>query len=480
MGPAVFIEPWNPWGGAFAFFAFIALCWGVICGRHTWLPATAFCGFFAVQCHVGYTMLVGAALMAMVACLAVQWRRGRRESDQGGAVVTTGIVRSWWIALGVTVLMWLPVVVDQIRREPGNLRILWRSFTASTEPDGSARAYVGVEAAIKSFAGEIGLPGPWIRGDVRPPTEVTNVFGVLLAIAVVAGSVALLVRGRENGGDPRSQRPLLTRLFILVGGLNIVGIISTARVFGEFYDYVVRWWWVIAAWTFLACALVLIRRLRAELVVVAALTITALVSGLATANAVGYQNPGARNSRTVGGIDAIIRPELNKSEHFLMRWIDPATLGGVPFGMLLDLEKNGFHVGVDAVFAAGALPHRVLPEASANQVLWVVLGDPNIDLMRARADATELGFFDQRSPDDIARSDALRQQLIDRLIELDLACRVPKIDEQYGLATLFLSSLRLPEDVAAIAADYNGYGLPVAVFAVPPFAPPFAGPTATC
>jgi hypothetical protein len=480
MGPAVFIEPWNPWGGVFAFFAFIALCWGIICGRHAWLPAAAFCGFFAVQCHVGYTMLVATTLAAVVASLAVRWRRSRREGDQNGTIASSGIVTSGWIALGVTVLMWLPVVVDQVRRDPGNLRILWRSFTASTEPDGSRRAFVGLGAAIKAFAGEIGLPGPWIRGDFRPPTEVPNVFGVLVAIAVISGSVIMLVRQRKNGDDADWQRPLLIRLFILVGGLNIVGIISTARVFGEFYDYVIRWWWVIAAWTFLACLLVLIRRIRAELVVVASLLITALALGLAIGNAVGYQNPGVRNSRLVGGIDAIIRPELNKSDRFLLRWNDPATLGGVPFGILLDLEKHGFHVGVDAAFAAGALPHRVLPEASANQVLWVVLGDTNIDLMRARADATELGYFDQRSPDDIARSDALRQRLIDRLIQLDRACLVPRIDAQYGLASLFLSSLHLPEDVAAIAADYNGYGLPVAVFALSPFAPPFAGPTGTC
>ena len=480
MGPAVFIEPWNPWGGVFAFFAFIALCWGVTCGRHTWLPAAAFCGFFAVQCHIGYAMLVGATLAAIVIYLAVQWRRSRRESDPDGAIAGSGIVRSCWITLGVTVLMWLPTVIDQLRRDPGNLRILWHHFTAGTEPDGSPRPFVGVGSAIKAFAGEIALPGPWIRGDFRPPTETANVFGVLLAAAVVAGSVALLVRQRTNGGDAGWQRSALIRLFILVGGLNIVGIVSTARVFGEFYDYIIRWWWVIAAWTFLACLLVLIRRLRVELVVVAALMTAALVSGLATANAVGYHNPGARNSRIVGGIDAIIRPELNKSDHLLLRWNDPATLGGVPFGILLDLEKHGFRVGVDVAFVAGALPHRVLPEASADQVLWVVLGDSNIDLMRSRADATELGYFDQRSPVEITRSDALRQQLIDRLIDLDLACLVPKIDEQYGLASLFLSSLLLPDDVAAIAADYNDYGLPVAVFAVPPFAPPFDGPTATC
>jgi hypothetical protein len=479
MGPAVFIEPWNPWGGVFAFFAFIALCWGITCGRHRWLPAAAFCGFFAVQCHTGYALLVGVALAAMVACLAVQWRRTRRESDEGGAISSSGIVTSWWLALGVTVLMWLPALLDQMRREPGNLRILWHHFTANTEPDGSARAFVGLGAAFKAFAGEFALPGPWIRGDFRQPTDAPNALGVLVAVAVIAGSVTLLVREGDTDDDS-NQRPMLIRLLILVGGLSIVGIISTARVFGEFFDYVIRWWWVIAAWTFLACLLVLIRRVRAELVVAGALAIAGLTSGLATANALGYENPGPRNSRIVGGIDAIIRPELNTGDHYLIRWNDPATLGGVPFGVLLDLEKHGFHVGVDAPSSAGALPHRVLPEASANRVLWVVLGDANIDLMRASPDATELGYFDQRTPDEITESDTLRQQLIDRLVELDLGCLVPKIDEQYGLASFFLGSLGLPHDVATIASDYNSYGLPVAVFALPPFTPPLASPTSTC
>ena len=182
MGPAVFIEPWNPWGGVFTFFAFIALCWGVSCGRHRWLPAAAFCGFFAVQCHTGYALLVGSALAAMVVCLAVQWQRTRRGNDDVDTIAASGIATSWWMTVGVTVLMWLPVVIDQMRREPGNLRILWRHFTHSTEPDGSPRAFVGLGAAIKAFAGEIALPGPWIRGDFRQPTEAPNMVGLLVAI----------------------------------------------------------------------------------------------------------------------------------------------------------------------------------------------------------------------------------------------------------------------------------------------------------
>ncbi|MCU1392606.1 MAG: hypothetical protein JWM34_1034 [Ilumatobacteraceae bacterium] len=468
MGPAVFIEPWNPWGGVFAFFCFIALCWGIVCGRHRWLAAAAFCGFFAVQCHAGYVPLVGATLAAMVVFLAIRWRRARPD----------GILRSWWIAVAVTVVMWTPPVIDQLRRNPGNLRILWHHFTSSTEADGTPRAFVGIGAALKAFAGELSLPGPWIRGDFRQPSASPNLIGLVVAVAVVAVTVRLLLVQRSTDGDAR--RDMLMRLFILLGGLTIVGVFSTARVFGEFYDYVIRWWWLIVAWIFLACALVLIRRLRTEVVVGGALVIALLMSGLATANALGEQNPGERNGRIVGGIDALLRQKLTKSDHYLIRWDDPLSLGGVPFGMLLDLEKHGFHLGVDAGNAAGALPHRVLPEASASSVLWVVLGQANIDRFAARSDAVELGEYDVRTPAEQNRSDTLRQQITDRLTALGQACLVPKLDEQYGLASFYLGTAGVPDDVVRDAGDYYDLGLPVAVFDMPTFAPPVVTATSTC
>ncbi|MCU1364905.1 MAG: hypothetical protein JWN39_544, partial [Ilumatobacteraceae bacterium] len=261
MGPAVFLEPWNPWGGVFSFFCFIALCWGIACGRHRWLPAAAFCGFFAVQCHAGYALLVGAALAAMVVLLVVRRRREDRD----------GLQRSWWLAVAVTVVMWTPPIVDQMRRNPGNLRILWRHFTSSTEADGTPRAFVGIGAALKAFAGELSLPGPWLRGDFRQPTAAPNVIGLVVAIAIIGFTVRLLLIQRD--GD---RREMLIRLFVLLGGLTAVGIVSTSRVFGEFYDYVIRWWWLIVAWMFLGCALVLVRRVHTTVVVVGALVVAAL------------------------------------------------------------------------------------------------------------------------------------------------------------------------------------------------------------
>ncbi|HEY4608190.1 MAG TPA: hypothetical protein VIH06_03280, partial [Ilumatobacteraceae bacterium] len=204
------------------------------------------------------------------------------------------------------------------------------------------------------------------------------------------------------------------------------------------------------------------------------------VCGVATARAVGEQNPGPRNSHLVGGVAPQVAETLDHHDRYLIRWYDPATLGGVPFGILLELEKKGFHVGVDAAYSAGALPHRVLPESSANAVLYVMLGEPNIERMRAQPDAVEIGHFDQRSPAEIVESDRLRQRLNERLSELDLECLVPVLDSQYGQAAFALGTAPVPADVLELAGAYNLLGLPVAVFELPPGVVPASPPPTGC
>ncbi len=256
LGPAPFIEPWNPWGALFAFFCFVSLCWGLMCGHHRFLPGAAFTGFFAVQCHAGYAALVGVTLLAMVGLVVRQWHAAGARTDEAAdcddeqadpGASRSAILRSAWIAVAVTVAMWLPPVVDQMRRTPGNLRILWDHFTATTEADGSPRVFVGGSSALKAFAGEFAVPGPWIRGAFRQPTDSPNVFTFALAVMIVGAIVVVLVRRR---GLP--ERGVLIRLFGLLGMLTVVGIFSMSRIFGEFYDYVIRWWWVIVAWVFVA------------------------------------------------------------------------------------------------------------------------------------------------------------------------------------------------------------------------------------
>ena len=476
LGPAVFLEPWNPWPAIFAFFAFLVATWGVLCGRYRWLAISVFCGMFAVQCHAGYIPLVGATLAIATGTVLRRWWTARRGSSAAQTAASPRQLRWFVTAVGVFVAMWLPPVIDQWRREPGNLRILWRHFSSTTDADGTPRQFVGLTSAFRAFAGEFSVAGPWLRGSFRQPSEPPNWALFILAIVVCGVAVVAMLRMQHS---PRRTR-LLT-LFGLLGVTIVVGIGSTARIFGEFYDYVIRWWWVIVVLVAVASVLTAASfdRLR-RVVAPALLAVSALTGTLATVNAADAEIPSPRNSELVGGVTPIVARRLDPNGAYLIRWYDPATLGGVPYGVLLELERDGFRVGVDSPASAGALPHRVIPETSATAVLWVVAGDVAIDAFRGRADATELGFYDQRTTIEVATSDDLRSRLVARLEELGLSCLVPTLDTQYGLAPLVIGNAPVPQDVRVLAADYNLLGLPVAVFSVPIGAPLYFVTTEGC
>ena len=99
--------------------------------------------------------------------------------------------------------------------------------------------------------------------------------------------------------------------------------------------------------------------------------------------------------------------DLDPDTPYLLRWWDPAVLGATGFGMVLELERQGYQVGVDGQFAAAALPHRVQPEETAGAVLYVVLGDGPIARARQVPGIEELGAYDVRTPAQRERSDEL-------------------------------------------------------------------------
>jgi hypothetical protein len=491
LGPMVFIEPWNPWPALFAFLAFLVSAWGVLAGRVSWLPITVFCGIFAVQCHAGYVPLVGAILAITGIVVLTSWLRSRRApaspaADPEVAADTTEAAtvqeskanagRSFLIAVGVLIALWIPPVVDQLRREPGNLRLLWRHFASSTDADGTPRQYVGAGSALRAFAGEFSLAGPWVRGPFRAPTDQPQWILTIGLAAVVTAAAASLWRMQ---GGPARQR--LVALFQVLVVAIVIGIFSVSRIFGEFYEYVMRWWWIIVGLVTVAAALVAASHQRSRrIVLVGCVAASLFAAGFATANAVDAEVPSPRNSELVEGVTPQVAALLDPAGSYLIRWYDPATLGGVPYGVLLELERDGFRVGVDAPASAAALPHRVIPEPSATAVLWVVAGDLAIQAFRDRSDATELGFFDQRSEAEVATSNELRERLVTRLNELDLSCLVPTLDTQYGLAPLVIGNAPVPQDVRVLAGEYNLLGLPVAVFSVPLGAPSYVVYTDGC
>ncbi len=462
-GPQFLVQPWNPWAAIVPFLVFLLLVTRVVEGRLAYAPWAVLIGSYCVQCHAGYALLVGGLLGGVLVLVLLRWWRSRHSGRAG----STGTWR--WIgwSAAALVLIWIPPIVDQLRRDPGNLRILWDHFSQPADPA------VGLWAGFKAFAGEFNVLGGWTLGP-RQPTTAPSWVGFVLMVALFAGSFVLSIR--------RGRRSMVA-LHAVVTAAALIGLVSISRVFGDFYDYVYRWIWMISAAAAAAIVTTAWRELqlaaprdirwrRAQPVLLGLATLTVVAAGVAlTVNDATAEVPTRRDSRLVGGVTPTVADQLDPAGRYLVRWHDPMSLGGVGYGVLLELERDGFTVGVDPWGSAAALPHRVMPEDTATDVLWVVTGDRSIADFAQRPDAIQLGYYDQRTPEEQAESARLRAELEQRLSEIGRAELISAIDTQYGLAPLVLDIGFVPDDVREIADEYDALREPIAVFVVPPGAP---------
>ncbi len=223
LGPAFLRDPWNPTITVLPLALLIVLAWSAAEGDTAALPLAAFVGSFLVQAHVGYTVMV--AVLGVVAVgghvlahrrQAFAWRRG---------AVAAAVV------LG---LCWLPVLVDQAVGT-GNLSDLVSYFTSSDEEPAGMWESVGV------MARELGGEAPWMGGveDSKPEggTLELETATALVVPLVVFGAAAALAWWRDRSA---------LRFQVTVAAAAVAGLFSVSRITGGVFDYLVRWWWVIA------------------------------------------------------------------------------------------------------------------------------------------------------------------------------------------------------------------------------------------
>ena len=437
-GPEVFSEPWNPWLGVLPFAAFVLLVWAVI-GDDRWaLPWAAAAGSYALQCHVGYGLLVGG-----LGLLALVWALRRR----------------WWraiaVAAGVTVVLWIPPVLEQVTADdgwPGNLRILYDHFST---PDGDP---VGLRRGVDAFAGELNVVGPWLVGRGHQPTDPPAWLGFAAMVALWAGAAAVAWRRRLDG-------PL--RLHAVLAVACGLGLASITRVFGDFFDYVVRWMWILSA--FVAVAIVWTAwmasppRWRRAIAGGGAAALAVAVTA-ASVGAADVESSGPRNSELVAGLAPPIAAELDAGGRYLVRWDDTISLGATGVGVLLELEKRGFDVGADTFQRAAVLPHRVIAdECDADAVVWIVVG-PSLEAVGDLPGARLLAEVDARSPEERRRFDDIADAFDEELRAAGLTELTPVADQHLiGIAL----DPRVPPATRDRVVDLVELGLPAAAFLVP-------------
>ena len=452
-GPDVFTEPWNPWLAFIPFIAFVLAVWSAVEGDRRMWPLAVVLGSHCIQCHTGYIVVVLGLLGS-----AVLWSLITARRDRDALV---GHLRWMVAATGAGFLMWLLPLIDQFTRTPGNASILLQHFGSPDEPLLSRRE--AAEALLNQFS----VTGPWLTGP-----EIPWVFwpGTLAFVALWAAALVVAWRRR---------RPVELRIHALLLLASVLTVLSVARIFGPYFEYTVRWIWIVVAAVATASVATLVRaweeqgdrtsRRRSVLMAMVGVTVTFTAIGTVQF-ASRAEVAGVGDGRLVGGLSDDVENAISDDGEYLLRWWDPAGLGGPGFGLQVELERRGKSIGVDEQFAAASLPHRVLDEADADGVLYLVVG-PKADEVALTPGLTAIASFDPRTPAERERSEELRVLLGTRLVEIGRPELVEALDAQYGQARLIFADPPLPPDVAVLAGEFVDLRQPGVVFLAPPGTP---------
>jgi len=368
IGDYVLFQPWNPHVAVIVFPWFVLLAWGVAMGDRLDLVVGAVVATFLVQAHVGYAPLVVACAVVAVAFVVVDTRRD--AANRSWARVWARWKAPVLTAVIVTVVLWIPAVVDQLTESPGNLRAMGRYFLRSDDPA------AGLWTALGWLAAEYRVRPPWLGGaDLFNPFTLeawpmSRAWLLIPLALVVIGGVLSARRGDR----------LAFRLVVMTAVLNVVGVVTLARVTGIGYPYLFYWRIPLAPLTLFACGYAIVRATgpslarNARIAGYALLVVTVLGASVAVTREV------VDHPATVDPLEPTVRAMTERlareddGDPVLFRVADAATRG-LQGGLFDALDRKGVDVRVDTESAFQFGNHRGVTPAEAG-ALWYVVEDP--------------------------------------------------------------------------------------------------------
>jgi hypothetical protein len=389
--PGSFLEdPWNPFLTVLPFGAFLMAAWATTCGDRWAFPVAVFIGTFCMQTHIGYAALVIAVLA---------WCTWRAVRDR----TAHGLVALGWAGAALALLWFLPVL-EQLVRNPGNLRTTIEYFLHPTE-----KAHTLAEG-VRVMTAQFTLTPDWIVGlrgvnpfSGQPAAILTTPIPILLVPFLIAVGVAFRSR-------LRAPRQLAMVLIIPL----LVAVFAISRTIGSMYEYRLRWVWVLAALCMAFTAAAVVRGVRSRMAspapsVAVAIGVVAVIAlgSVGVVNAT-HTDPGIQSA----GITALGRGAIGHLPPppgvVLVRATSFASQGTLP-GFILILERAGIRVKVDdndtAAITFGA--HRVY-RGERIRARLVLADDTEIEEVAKRPGAREIAYVSTVSHADRAR--ALRRK----------------------------------------------------------------------
>jgi hypothetical protein len=468
FGVELFIEPWNPYAPLLWWLVVLLATWSVLCGDHRLLVVLVVAATFCAQTHVPYAAM--CAVMLVIAAVSVSINTYR-----AGAVTRGSLITSLWVSGVAAMVLWIPPLVDQVRRSPGNLRMLFDHFSSPGEPAIGLRA--GFELTLRHLDPIDGLarmlsePGAFVTAGFDPDSRI---WAGALVLVVWLATVALTAYLRHH---------VLLRLHAVVGVALVLGVLAMSRIFGKVWFYLTLWAWVTATlmllalvWTLVTAARMRLRsgpgrvvRLASE--GLAVLLVAGAVVG-STFEAADAEPPEAHLSDTLGAVLdptlATLDQEFEPDDRYLVTWTDAYFFGSQGYGLVNELERNGFDAGVLDPWRVPVTPYRVIAPADATVGVHLATGIL-VDEWRARDDARLIALVEPRSATEQVVYAELRRLAIAEL-------RADGLDELVDLVDSNLFLVSNDPQVSRAAADAMArmlvLGQETAVFLVPPGSAP--------
>ena len=213
--------PWLPWSSMLWWFVFLLAAWSVLCGDFPLLPVVVGTGrLLCADAH----LLSRSGRRHRHSHSRLGGRRGAAAAPDDGVATTGPCPVGGAGPVRLLVLLWLPVLIDEVINKPGNLSVLRDHFS---HPGIKA---VGMGQALSAWWAHLD-PTTLLTGHQR--LDGAPLPGALLLIAWVA-AVAASWRWRHRA---------LLALHAVVAAALLLGLLSISRILGRLLDYLVLWLW---------------------------------------------------------------------------------------------------------------------------------------------------------------------------------------------------------------------------------------------
>jgi hypothetical protein len=274
-------------------------------------------------------------------------------------------------------------------------------------------------------------------------------------------------------------------LLVLDGVLTMalgLGLISSARIFGTVWFYLLLWAWALVALMLFAVGWTIVELVRTHrrdgdrsagarwgAAALGALVAISTIVFAVQASGVTVQTP--RVNETLGKVVGPTADALHQIEQrgdggpYLITWLpDAQAIGSAGFGLLNELDRRGFNVRAEEQFRPGATRYHVIDNRTPTLEVHLATG-PDIANWQHDSRYKQIASFDPRSPAERARFDDLHVQVVGELGQERLTSLQPQVD-----SNLFMLGLapNVPAATRAKIAQMLDLGMPMAVFIGPP------------